>query len=97
MGLHTYGENMSVIYITKRPDSTLKEKRKLTCYHALREIVVMGESLTTHIPTNDNTSDLMTKVHAVQKRKTTLATSCMISMMNTTRVDILLIGERDHF
>ena len=35
----------------------------------MREGVTMGESLKTHIPTNENPSDLMTKVLAGQKRQ----------------------------
>ena len=35
----------------------------------MRERVAMEESLKNHIPTNDNTSDLMTKVLAAQKRQ----------------------------
>jgi hypothetical protein len=57
-----YGDNMSVIHNTQRPESTLKKKSNSICYHAIREAVAMGECLTTHIPTNDNPADLCTKV-----------------------------------
>ena len=59
---YIYGDNMSVIHNTQRPESTLKKKNNSICYHALREAVSMGECLTTHIPNKDNLSDMMTKV-----------------------------------
>jgi hypothetical protein len=57
-----YGDNMSVIHNTQRPDSTLKKKSNQICYHAMRESVAMNESLTGHIPTAENPADLATKV-----------------------------------
>ena len=45
-----YGDNMSVIQNTQRPDSTLKKKLNLICYHEIREYVAMKESLTGHVP-----------------------------------------------
>ncbi len=38
------------------------------CYHAVQESVAMGESLITHIKSEDNLSDLMTKVTHSAKR-----------------------------
>ena len=38
-----YGEIMSVIHNTQRPESTLKKKSNCICYHAVRESVAMGE------------------------------------------------------
>ena len=46
-----YGNNMSVIHNTQRPESTLQKKSNSICYHAMRESVAIGESLTGHIPT----------------------------------------------
>ena len=40
---YIYGDNMSVIYNTSRPESTLKKKINSICYHAVREAVVSGE------------------------------------------------------
>ena len=57
-----YGDNMSVIHNTQRPESTLKKKSNSICYHAIRESVAMGESLTAHISTHLNPGDLATKV-----------------------------------
>ncbi|KAL7536852.1 hypothetical protein ACHAXR_007436 [Thalassiosira sp. AJA248-18] len=57
-----YGDNMSVIHNTQRPESTLKKKSTSICYHAVRESVAMGESRTGHISTHFNLEDLLTKV-----------------------------------
>ena len=66
---YIYGENMSVIHNTHCPESTLKKKKNSICYHALREAVAMGECLTTHIPTKDNLSYMMTKVLYGSKKR----------------------------
>ena len=63
------GDNMSVINNTQRPESTLKKKSNEICYHAVRESVAMGESLTGHIPTADNPADLATKIISGAKRQ----------------------------
>ena len=39
---YIYGDNMSVIHNTQRPESTLKKKNNSIFYHALREAVAMG-------------------------------------------------------
>ena len=59
---YVYGDNMSVIYNTSRPESTLKNKSNLFFYHAVRESVASGKCLTTHCKNGDNYSDMMTKV-----------------------------------
>jgi hypothetical protein len=59
---YIYGDIMSVIHNTQRPESTLKKKSNAICYHAIREAVAMGECLTAHVPTNDNPADICTKV-----------------------------------
>ena len=48
---------------------TLGKKSNSIFYHEMREIVAMMGSLMTHIPTNDDPSDLMTKVLTGQKRR----------------------------
>ena len=63
------GDNMSVIKNTQTPESTLKKKSNSICYHFCRESVAMGESLTAHVPTNDNLADLATKVLFGEKRR----------------------------
>ena len=57
-----YGDNMSVIHNTQRPEFVLKKKSNSICYHAVRKSVAMGECLTTHIPTTMNPADVATKV-----------------------------------
>ena len=57
-----YGDNMSVIHNTQKPESTLKKKSNSICYHAIRESVAMGESLTGHVPSKKNPADVATKI-----------------------------------
>ena len=59
---YVYGDNMSVIHNTQRPESMLKKKSNSVCYHYTRESVAMGECTTGHIPTKENPADLCTKV-----------------------------------
>ena len=40
-----YGDNMSVIHNTQRPESTLRKNRNSICYHKIRGSVAMGESI----------------------------------------------------
>ena len=64
-----YGDNMSVIHNTQQPESTLKKKSDSIAYHAVRELIAMGESLTGHVGTNSNVADLATKVLVDKKRQ----------------------------
>ena len=57
-----YGDNMSVIHNTQRPESTLKKKSNSVCYHAVREAVAMGECLTGHVSLHNNPANLATKI-----------------------------------
>ena len=66
---YIYGDNMSVINNTSKPESFLKKKSNSICYHAVRESVASGESLTTHILTLKNFADLLTKVLFGNKRR----------------------------
>ena len=66
---YIYGDNMSVINNTSKPESVLKKKSNSICYHAVRESVASDESLTTHIPTLKNFADLLTKVLFGNKRR----------------------------
>ena len=54
---YVYGDNMSVVTNSSKPESTLKKKSNSICYHAVREAVAMDEALVAHIP-----ADLFTKV-----------------------------------
>ncbi|KAI2502389.1 Reverse transcriptase (RNA-dependent DNA polymerase) [Fragilaria crotonensis] len=72
-----YGDNMSVIHNTQRPESTLKKKSNSVCYHAVREAVAMGECITAHVSTHDNPADICTKIMpGGQKRDIWLVSSC---------------------
>ena len=60
---YIYGDNMSVVHNTQRPESTLKKKSNSVCYyHAIQEAVAMGECLTGHVSTHDNPADICTKL-----------------------------------
>jgi hypothetical protein len=59
---YMYGDNTSVVTNSSRPESTLKKKSNLICYHAVCEAVAMGEALVAHITTKKNLADLFTKV-----------------------------------
>ena len=59
---YVYGDNMSVIHNTQKPESTLKKKSNSICYHAIRESVAMEESLTGHIASQENPSDIASKL-----------------------------------
>eukprot|EP00970_Alexandrium_tamarense_P011261 scaffold2439_cov163-Alexandrium_tamarense.AAC.1 len=66
---YVYGDNMSVVTNSSKPESQLKKKCNSICYHAVRESVAMGESLVSHIPTDKNPADLMTKTLVGVKRR----------------------------
>ncbi len=66
---HIYGDSMSVINNTSKPESVLKKKNNAVCYHTVRESVAMGESLTAHIDGDENPADLLTKVICGGKRR----------------------------
>jgi hypothetical protein len=46
---YCYGDHMSVIQNTQNPESTLKTKSNLICFHYIRECVAMGEAMIAHI------------------------------------------------
>jgi hypothetical protein len=56
-----YGDNMSVIYNTSKPESTLKKKANSVCYHYIREAVAADECRTGHVRSEDNPADIATK------------------------------------
>jgi len=66
---YIYGDNKSQVTNSSRPESTLRKKCNSICYHAIRESVAMGESLITHIKTDDNLSDFLTKTTSGAKRR----------------------------
>ena len=64
-----YGDNMSVIHNTQKPESTLKKKSNSIYYHAVQESVAIGESITAHISTEFNPADLATKVMTGRQKR----------------------------
>ena len=66
---YIYGDNKSQVTNSSRPESTLKKKCNLICYHAIRESVAMGETLIGHLRTWFNLSDFLTKVTSGAKRR----------------------------
>jgi hypothetical protein len=58
---YLYGDNKSQVTNSSRPESTLKKKCNSICYHAIRELVAMGEILLMHIKTGDDLADFLTK------------------------------------
>jgi hypothetical protein len=64
-----YGDNMSAVHNTQRPESVLKKKSNSVFYHAVREYSSMGESIIGHVSSVDNPADICTKfVPGGQKR-----------------------------
>ena len=61
---YIFGDNQSVLANTTIPDSTLKKKSQSIAYHFVREGSARDEWRTSYINTNDNESDLLTKVLA---------------------------------
>ena len=57
-----YGDNISVIHNTQRPESMLRKKSNSICYHVVRESVAMEESMIAHVSTHQNPADICTKV-----------------------------------
>eukprot|EP00978_Attheya_sp_CCMP212_P041596 scaffold240551_cov67-Attheya_sp.AAC.3 len=68
-------------------ESVLKKKSNSICYHAIRESVAMGESLTTHVPMALNPADMCTKVISGGKKRDDLTgleyTLCPSLLCNT--------------
>ena len=56
------GDNQSVLANTTIPDLTLKKKSQSIAYHFVREGVACDEWQTSYVNTNDNRSDLLTKL-----------------------------------
>ena len=65
---YIYGDNMSVVHNTSRPESVLRKKSNSVCYHTVSESVAIRESPGEHIISKENVADLMSKVHYGQRR-----------------------------
>ena len=59
---YVYGDSMSVIHNTQRPEFLLKKKSNSICQYAVRESVAMNEILTGHIASEHNPADIATKL-----------------------------------
>jgi hypothetical protein len=58
---YVYGDNMSVVHNTQRPESVLKKKNNAICYHAVRESATVGGAIIGHVPSVNNPADICTK------------------------------------
>ena len=59
---YIHGDNQSVLANTTNPESTLKKKSQSIAYHFVREGSARDEWRTSYINTQDNRSDLLTKL-----------------------------------
>jgi hypothetical protein len=66
---YIFGDNKSQVTNLTKPKSTLKRKCSSICYHFIRESVAMGESAITHLRSDQNSANLMTKVTYGAKRR----------------------------
>jgi hypothetical protein len=57
-----YGDNMSVVHNTQRPEFVLKNKSNSIFYHAVHEYAAVGESIIYHVPYVDSPADICTTV-----------------------------------
>jgi hypothetical protein len=64
-----YGDNMSVIHNTQRPESTLKKKHNAINYHRCREAIAAGHVRVAWINGQDNLADALTKVLVGERRR----------------------------
>ena len=60
--LKIYGDSMSLVHNTSRPESELRKNSNSVCYHAFCKSIATGKSLVGHILSIENVVDLMTKV-----------------------------------
>ena len=80
--LYTYGDNMSVVYNTSKPESVLRKKSDSVCCHAGGESVAMGEFVVGQIPSKENIADSMTKVPYGKKRRYLVSNIFVIFITN---------------
>ena len=79
--IYIYGDNMSVIHNTSKPESTLKKKANSVCYHYIREAVAADECRTGHVSTHENPADVATKhLPAGEKRDYLVGNYCIFLM-----------------
>jgi hypothetical protein len=66
---YTYGNNKSEVTNSSRPESTLRKKCNSICYHAIWDLVAIGETLQTHIRTGENLAGFLTMMTSGVKRR----------------------------
>lgn len=66
---YIYGDNQSVLANTSVPESTLKKKLQSIAYHFVPEGVSQDEWRTAYVNTNENESDLLTKVLPLSEKR----------------------------
>jgi hypothetical protein len=53
-----YGDNISVVHNTHRPEYALKKKSNSILYHAVTDSAAMGESIIVYVPSVDTPADI---------------------------------------
>ena len=66
---HVLVDNMSVVYNTTRPESTLKKKSNSIAYHYVHESAAAAEIQISHVESSENVSDMLTKLQTGPERK----------------------------
>ena len=62
-----YGNNKSVVLSTSTPSSVLKKKHNAIAYHKIREALAAGIMEFSHIKSEENWADILTKPLPNQK------------------------------
>ena len=65
--LHIYGDNISDIHKTLKPESILKKKHNVIAYDVTCKSMAIGESLTGHRRSENSPANLLTQVVTRQK------------------------------
>jgi hypothetical protein len=88
-----YGDNMSVLHSTQRPEYILNKKSNSICYHTVRESAAIGESIIRHVPSIDNPADILTKVVPGGQTRNHLICLLMHDLCDGTGCLIILLSE----
>jgi hypothetical protein len=90
---YLYGDNMSVVHNTHRPEYVLKKKSNSICYHAVRDSAVMGESSIGHVPSVENPADICTNVVPGGQKRNHLIHLILHDLCDLTVCLIILLSE----
>ena len=85
--LYVYGDNMSFIQHTQRPESTLKKKSISNCCNAIHESVAMKESLTGHVSSENNPADIATKIVPPGRKRDHLVSMILYDLADDHQFD----------